>query len=491
MQIRGDFFKRILLNTGIPGGENLQLNQGDLVRGMVEALKEQGLIQINLRGISIEAQTEVEVQPGQQLYLYVDGVREGRIYLRVVSPEMKQSLEDRAIANNLVRIGLQGSHGAIEAARKLIHYNLPVTRENISLILKGASLLGEINSRYLEIAALVMARGAGTANLPRFFPAMRDFLSRPQNAARLLDEAALLLANLKAADNSGPAEGDGARRGEIIWDSGKPGRAVSAGTAEAGAKSLSGVNSPAAGLGRADSIAAPMGRGREISWLESLLKSLGDLLRVRVGDSSRTLAVQLQENPEKGLEVLRSLVLLQEFLQNHDELARHPVMKEVLERIQTAERELGGQSVWNLPGAGNLHPEFSGFFAIPLEVNGEECLCQLKIFRDKEHSNSWEEAEQVSLAVGLDTACMGRVLFYMVWRREGPLELQGVVEHQPVLSYLETNLSELVKGLETLGYSVVVRGIRLEKKGAGAMSLRPCLAEHQEFDRPLGIDIRV
>ena len=83
---------------------------------------------------------------------------------------------------------------------------------------------------------------------------------------------------------------------------------------------------------------------------------------------------------------------------------------------------------------------------------------------------------------------MGRVLFF---RREGPLELQGVVEHQPVLSYLETNLSELVKGLETLGYSVVVRGIRLEKKGAGAMSLRPCLAERREIDRPLGIDIRV
>ena len=40
MQIRGDFFKRILLNTGIPGGENLQLNQGDAVRRMVEALKE-------------------------------------------------------------------------------------------------------------------------------------------------------------------------------------------------------------------------------------------------------------------------------------------------------------------------------------------------------------------------------------------------------------------------------------------------------------------
>ena len=48
---------------------------------------------------------------------------------------MKQSLEDRA-ANNLVRIGLQGSH---ELSRQLVsvHYNLPVTRENMSLILKG------------------------------------------------------------------------------------------------------------------------------------------------------------------------------------------------------------------------------------------------------------------------------------------------------------------------------------------------------------------
>ena len=294
MQIRGDFFKRISLNTGIPGGESLQLNQGDLVRGMVEASKGQGIIQINLRGTSIEAQTEVEVQPGQQLYLYVDAFREGRIYLRIVSPQMRKSLEDRVLVNNLVRIGLQGKRETIEAARKLIHYNLPVTRENISQILKGASLLGEVNSRHLEIAALVMARGA--ANLPRFFLAMRDFLSQPQNAARLLDEAALLLANLKVADDSSPAGRDGVRREEVIRGSAEPGKAVSAGTAKAGVKSCDGVNLTAE-LGRAESIAATPGRERGISWLESLLKSLADILRVRVGDSARTLAVQLRQNP--------------------------------------------------------------------------------------------------------------------------------------------------------------------------------------------------
>ena len=71
-------------------------------------------------------------------------------------------------------------------------------------------------------------------------------------------------------------------------------------------------------------------------------------------------------------------------------------MKEVLQRHRQQSGNLG-TSVWNLPG-GEKHPN-SMVFAIPLEVNGEECLCQLKIFGDKEHSVAGKKLNRLA-AVG-------------------------------------------------------------------------------------------
>ena len=94
---------------------------------------------------------------------------------------------------------------------------------------------------------------------------MRDFLVNRKTQPGCWMKRLYCPSRHQGADDSGPTEG---MEPDVEDYSGfrKASRAVSAGTAEAGTKSLSGVNSPAAGLGRADSIAAPMGRAGD-SWL--------------------------------------------------------------------------------------------------------------------------------------------------------------------------------------------------------------------------------
>lgn len=505
MQIRGYFSNRVWLDSTLPGSDGPQFARGEIVRGLVESVKGNGLVQLQLKGMSIEARSEVHVQPGQQLYLYVDDFREGRTYLRIVSAELLASIENDNLATGLARIGVKAGNDTLEAARKLVQYNLPVTRENINHLLRNAALLGGPSPANLEVAVFALARGVTATG--RLLEAIKSFLGPPRNVAALMEEGLQLLKdNGPVGEVRGPSiTASGDLEGKRVFSAGAklPGAdAQGSGLflAAAGPEALlsSGTEPGAGERGPSQELVSSLPGPEEVvlfqarrplPLLESLLKTLAEFQSVQSEEQPHLIAARLREIIGGDREVIRALVLARELLENSPELARHPVIKEVLARIEVAEREVGGQRVFNAVDGRHDNSVPCYYFAIPLKVDGENRLCQLKVFKDTgDREGPYTEGE-FRLAIALETARLGSVLFHVTCRPGRVLHLQGVAEQVRARAFLEKNLLGLIEALQRLGYEVTNGGIRLA--GEKEAVLKPGLAEDRGRYRLLGIDIRV
>lgn len=482
MHIRDAFSSKVSLNVATTDSEGMLFKPGEIIAGLVEAVTENNLIQISLKGISIEANTEVELRPGQQLHLYVDGFREGRVYLRVVSPQLMENIENRNIAATLSNMGVKAGEEAVVAARKLIQHNLPVTREYVNQLLKGATLLGGINPRNLEITAFALSHGIQISAYS--LPALREFLESPRNVARLLQET---LQRLQEARDPVPTTANATLTSQ-------PDRATSADNillpAQQPARAATQAGETLILMPASDGGKLPTFLARGLPLLEPILNTLIASLVVELEGTPEVIAARLREVLGAGPEVARALVLLREVLGFDREMQNHPVIKEMLTSIQGAEHQLGGQQLLNgLERLNYNHSQPYYYFAIPVELNGDHRLCQLRVYREGGGSKNLGKADEIRMSVALETIRLGTVLFHVTYYRGGALYLQGVVEREGTRAYLEKSLPHLIRALKGLGYEVTAGDIKVA--AARELSLRPQLTETTGKTRPLGIDIRI
>ncbi|MGI5921668.1 MAG: hypothetical protein ACOX6I_08035, partial [Syntrophomonadaceae bacterium] len=150
---------KILLNLTAPQEKGISFNKGEILKGLVQDSRSNGLVTLMIKGQLIEAFTEVMVKPGQQLFLMVDDQREGKTYLKVVTPQVMSEIETANLSAGLLEVGIPAKEENLLMARKLLQHNLPVTQENINTLARGVKILGEPNSRNLEIVAWAQSQG--------------------------------------------------------------------------------------------------------------------------------------------------------------------------------------------------------------------------------------------------------------------------------------------------------------------------------------------
>jgi len=154
------------------------------------------------------------------------------------------------------------------------------------------------------------------------------------------------------------------------------------------------------------------------------------------------------------------------------------------------ERELSGQRIFNyisrMPDSNfNYY-----YFSFPVRINDEYRLCQMRVNREA-GNKLLKEQDNIKLIVSLDTANMGMVLFHVNWNKNKTLTLQGVVESNEVMHYFNKHISQLVKGLNQLGYTVNNLGVQMLQKDDEMVKLRPVMEEVPMKFRPFSIDVTV
>lgn len=222
----------------------------------------------------------------------------------------------------------------------------------------------------------------------------------------------------------------------------------------------------------------------------NLLDTLRNVLEIRPDDPPERLAVKIQAAILGEKDILRALNLLKEICDNKEIVEKLPQLKEFAQRLNSLEKEITGQQLYNVSNK-HSHENISSFyFSFPVPLDKGYGLCQLKISKDSRQS--LRDVDDLSLVVSLDTNKLGVVLFYIHWHKKGQLELQGVVENQASCNYLNQNAQQLVESLEALGYQVNHKGVRMNKSSQEVHSLKPVL---QEAAKPgplrLGIDVTV
>jgi|GEM_PF-1789022 len=194
---------RTMLNISTPDNQGLNFSQGEIVKGVVQEVHTDGTLIITIKGQTIEAMTEVQVQPGQQLYLKVDDFRDGKTFLKVVTPQAMEVIENANLSANLLNMGISAKEENVAMARKLLEYNMPVTANNMSEMAKGVKLLGAATPRSLEIVAFVMSR-----NLPvdaSTLKAMEQYTLPGSNIAKLIQSVVQSLRELGQTQYAAPA----------------------------------------------------------------------------------------------------------------------------------------------------------------------------------------------------------------------------------------------------------------------------------------------
>lgn len=199
-------FNKIMLNIATPQGEGINFNKGEILKGLVQEVKDDGLVMLFIKGKLIEAASEIMVKSGQQLYLMVDEYRDGRTYLKVVTPQMMGEIENTNLSASLRDQGVASSQENLQSARKLLDYNLPVTTSNLNNLSRSTKMLGGYSPRNFEIAGFAMSRDMVLSQST--LTALSRFVSSGTgDVAKLLNDIEQILSVLINADDSIPEAG--------------------------------------------------------------------------------------------------------------------------------------------------------------------------------------------------------------------------------------------------------------------------------------------
>lgn len=509
---------KLQLNITSPEGNELKLSQGEILKGQVKDVKDNGLVLIYLKGRLIEALSEVMVKPGDTLYLMVEDFKDKKAYLKVLTPESLSRLENDALAFRLRELGISPQEQEVLIAKKLIQHHLPLTQENVRKLLSGVKMLGEFNARNLEIAAFALAKGIPLNK--ETLSLITYHLDKNTGLAELIDDVLKL--------SSQYAEEPGLLDANQPEETGK-GRYIDAagfkGTAKPEVSGEQGLNQGLSG-NKADyklseaKIESSL-RMENISGLKTDMPEGVNLSKqaifdyFRISDRFRPLMIflgkvfeEIRINPallrENNLlaarlkEVLAAEKDLIQVLDRFLEAAAgekgveksHPAAQ-FLRALESIEKEISGNRLFNFisrQGADNSFNYY--YFAWPVKLNDSTYLLEMRVNREKRYK-SLKDADSLTIAVALDTPRMGKVLFHVSWIKNYKLELRGVVETVPVKEYIEKNISELVDVLSGLGYRVDYLGTRVAESREEMVINRIRLMETEEKVKPFGIDVIV
>ncbi|KUG04637.1 hypothetical protein ASZ90_017998 [hydrocarbon metagenome] len=541
------------MNVSTPAEQGLSLNKGEILQGSVHSIKDGGLLTLLLKGRIIEAVTQVPVNSGEQLFLQVDGIRDGRIYLKILTPIELQQAQSTNLASSLLDIGVAPGKENLMIARVLLDNALPVTADNISSVSRGAAILGGLLEENVQAAAFALSRGIKTDL--QLLPAVKQLLDPKSNLARIVESLIKNITNLeeqaasvrvntaeKGIDTpSGPIRDDTGRAAtRYDFEINKSARSSSGqeSAAKQSSINITGRNTPvsnkdtdlvlkplitSAGTAGTEPAAGESKQDQTISWGPAAGEGKLDLAAIREStvvlpasreDVSADLFKQLpflkqlleeviirlpgdsEETPQKLENVLQSvrdivrgIMLLEEIVRKEPEIQSKNFLNELLNRLETLERELSGPRIYNYANRGSIDNQSSGYyFSLPVQIEDQTHLLELRLNKDP-GKKSLKDQDSIKLVVSLETGRMGMVLFHINWQRQGSLDLQGVVEKAAVQKHLEIGLGVLVNQLKNLGYTVNSKGIKVAENPGETASLKKALPHQNEKTKTFAIDI--
>lgn len=511
-----------ILNVSRASGAGITFNQGEILKGQVHEIKDNGLVSIFIKGKLIEAATEIMVNRGQQLFLVVDDMKDGKVVLRVLTPELLNKIENTNIAANLREIGVNADNDNLQMSKKLIQHNLPVTADMLKNMAKAVNLLGGNTPRNLEIVGLAMAKNVplnqpALLALAQFVEGKPDLASIARELMNILGKldklpteprvqttSVNLLPDREPVQSQAPTRNiqipaENVREGQTTLTnrnlsniemvrtnidnrSFTPGQVVNTGSQ---------VNTGSPNFASIPSSQFSSPTNNILPLLNQLLESV--IIPLNIGANSKQIddIVQvLKYNLANDKEFMRSLVLIKDILQQRViPGVDKALINTLVSNIEDMEREFVGQRVFNVmtkfSGDSNLNYYYLSF---PVKIGEEYRLCQLKIDK-KLGSKALIDQDNVKIVVSLETGNLGYVLFHVDWYKKGLLKLQGVVETEEVSNYISANVNGLIEALEGRGYVVDYEGIKVASDEEEQMRVQ--LQEVDEVIKPYVIDIRI
>ncbi|MGS0746375.1 hypothetical protein ACU70A_10605 [Syntrophomonas erecta subsp. sporosyntropha] len=515
---------KVMLNITAPGSPELFLSQGEVLKGMVQEVRTDGLVTLLLKGRLIEAAAEAKVEPGQQLYLRVDNFNQGKAYLKVLTPEMLSKIEQDNLSAHLRNLGMPVNNHQLQVAEKLIQYGLPVSRDTMAEMARGLQILGGNDARHLELTAWAIKNQIPVR--ADILDLLNHLTSSPAGIAGLLrdllttlEKAGITSRQLAMADKAGmlPRQWAGSEKvllnqlavtkpdgGLVIPD--KEVLTVREKVEGSAAARLNFpdeiikqegalTSSPNTGgmTGELDYVRGSGTEAREMTTLRRVLLLLQPLIQ--------EMSLNLDTNPEQLPAKLANIIKMQpemayllklvEMLgQEEATRLKNPLINEVLEKLGQLEKELSSQQLMNAASRSGMDSSLPYYYvSLPVKMGKEYVPCELRFQRETNRSMNSQEALKV--IVSLQTSRMGRVLFHVDWQRRGVITFQGVVQSEAVGRFMATHIALLEKGLSTLGYQVINKGIKTVSRPE-EYCLRPAVEEaHMAGYKPLGVDIVV
>ncbi|MGI5879528.1 MAG: hypothetical protein ACOX6L_02885 [Syntrophomonadaceae bacterium] len=512
---------KVMFNILSPNDQGLQLNKGEILRGVVQDIKLDGLVVLALKGRMIEALTEVAVSKGQQLFLQVDDFRNGKAYLKVLTPQALETAEKANLSANLKEIGLPVRDSNIVMAQKLIQYELPVSKSMMSELARGTALLGESSARNLELAAFA---------LKNQIPITREALSllaqsassTNNNIARLVQDLVQVLSKL--TQNPGTITGQNPsisqtsvnttlninigqtvnpgvnatpnqaspmppsnnmtginnamvvnQNNETIKDSvnlstGRGGDSLPVNMTAAPSSAASAVDGrtitliPTGETNIAFPSSGETTTGQRLAQVLNMLTGLLSEAEVVPGDKE-SIGPRLQQLIQSRPELVRAITWVKNILENEIQINRNPQLTELVSKLGGLEKELTAQQLFNAisrPASEAPLPYF--YFSFPVKMDNDLYHCELRL--NRENKRDLKSMDHIRFIVSLDTSRMGLVVFHVDWNKSGILEIQGVVQNSTVKEHLSANAANLENELSALGYKVVDKGIKIAKSTA-------------------------
>lgn len=439
---------KILLNTSSTAQSHVKFILGEMLKGQVQQIKENGLITININGELIDALSTVEVSIGQQLNLIVDSLNDGKAVLKIFTPEVLNKMENSSLSNNLKEMNFPADDKNVEMAKKLIQHNLPLTADNFKNISKGLNLLNGLTPKNLEVVGLAMAKGAPITS--QTLESLVQFLEGESNLASLTNEMVTILNKMES---------------DMTDLTGLPAAATTNMQPNSSNDALKLLNK------LIETITLPANQNLE----SDLADEIGKAIKINLTNEN---------------DLVRGLGLVKNILEQKETPEISKNLKGVLiNKLGEMEKELAGQKIPNVMSrtSQDINSNFY-YLSFPIKMDGEYRLSELKITKDA-GKKSLADMDNVKFVVSLDTSKLGLVIFHVEWNKDASLKIQGVVENEVALKYIDTNFNKLIKDLESHNYVVDYNGIKVSENVNEKMRLK--LEEKAEVVGPFEIDVWV
>ncbi len=535
---------RVFLNLNNPAAQHtLVLTEGDILRGLVKDIDANGTVRVLIQGHLIEAIAEAKVSLGQNLHLLVEEVQPGRIILRILTPEALDRVEQANLASRLRELGITPNESNIRLASLLLEHQLPVNRTTMGQAVQVLQHLGVNTVESAKTAALAVKYNlplnqALLERLMSFLKADNDFAQIYQQLSRMLGKSMPTRGSAVPLTSAGsdvtryiagsqptvqptninadveltstpsaatPSSAlPGANKGGVgtpVANQMQPMGTISEtistkqnlllASADAGSQNASLEHQPSMkGTAISPNLTWPQsGDFGSILKLWSQIQLLLERTVIKGDTTALPIQGQLHQLLQSHPDLMQGWVLMENILKNAGS-SDNQVLRDMQAIIRTLEHEISGQQILNTVGRFSAETTFPGIYlAFPLKLEQDHyTMCELRLNREGRQMS--REDNSLQIAVSLDTPHMGIVLFHVLWRRAGTLDIRAVVEKDFVRDFFLKNWEELSGSLEQMGYRVNNLGIKVVDERTEIESLRPDLQMPAALKtRPISIDI--